>query len=82
MPFAILDCQAPEVELRRRIRQRQAAGADASEADLQVLDAQLAGREALDGTETARAIRVDTAAPEHFAALLDELHQRELIDPG
>ena len=82
VPFAILDCQAPEVELRRRIRQRQAAGADASEADLQVLDAQLAGREALDGTETARAIRVDTAAPEHFAALLDELHQRELIDPG
>ena len=44
--------------------------------------AQLAGREALDGNETARAIRVDTAAPEHFAALLDELHQRELIDPG
>ena len=82
VPFAILDCQAPEAELRRRIRQRQAAGADASEANLQVLDAQLAGREALDGTETARAIRVDTAAPEHFAALLDELHQRELIDPG
>ena len=46
VPFAILDCQAPEAELRRRIRQRQAAGADASEANLQVLDAQLAGREA------------------------------------
>jgi aminoglycoside phosphotransferase family enzyme/predicted kinase len=82
LPFAILDCQAPEAELRRRIRRRQAGGADASEANLQVLDAQLAGREPLDGDETARAIRVDTSAPEHFAALLDELRQRALIDPG
>jgi hypothetical protein len=79
--FAILDCQAPEAELRRRIRQRQAGGADASEANLQVLDVQLASREPLDGDEMARTIPVDTYAPEHFAALLDELRQRELIGP-
>jgi aminoglycoside phosphotransferase family enzyme/predicted kinase len=80
VPFAILDCQAPEAELRRRIRQRQAAGADASEATLQVLDAQLASREPLDGDETARAIRVDTAAPGCLDALLEQLGRRGLLD--
>jgi aminoglycoside phosphotransferase family enzyme/predicted kinase len=82
VPFAILDCQAPEAELRRRIRLRRAAGADASEATLQVLDSQLAGREKLDRDETALAIRVDTTAPQDFAVLQGELRQRALIGSG
>lgn len=56
----ILSVQAPPEELRRRLRARQAAGADASEADAAVLEHQLATQEPLDGSERERAWAVDT----------------------
>ncbi|MFO1196109.1 MAG: AAA family ATPase [Burkholderiaceae bacterium] len=49
--FAIVDVRAPEPVLRERVSARHAAGTDASDADLRVLDAQLASREPVDPSE-------------------------------
>lgn len=74
--FRILSVQAPEEELRRRLRARQAAGADASEADTAVLEHQLATQEPLEETERDHAWLVDTtsASPEEAAERLAALH--------
>jgi predicted kinase len=58
--FVILECTASEAELRRRIRARAKAGRDASEADLAVLDHQLATAEPLDRAERRHTVTVDT----------------------
>ncbi|HEY5624465.1 MAG TPA: AAA family ATPase, partial [Gammaproteobacteria bacterium] len=54
--FALLDCQAPEIELRRRIEARQASNADASEATPAVLESQLETREPLSPEELERTV--------------------------
>jgi len=82
VPFAIIDCQAPEAELRRRIRSRRKGEADASEATLQVLDAQLASREPLQDDETRQAVAVDTATPDHLETLIGLLHGRGVLAAG
>jgi predicted kinase len=51
--FAILDCPVSESLARRRIRRRLAAGTDASEADVSVLQRQLRNQEHLTGEERA-----------------------------
>ncbi|MEW5769705.1 MAG: AAA family ATPase [Pseudomonadota bacterium] len=56
LPWCLVSPQVPETLLRERVRQRQAAGADASEADLAVLEAQLAGQVPLDADELRRAL--------------------------
>ncbi|HUL80542.1 MAG TPA: AAA family ATPase [Gammaproteobacteria bacterium] len=71
--FAILDCTAPEEVLRRRIVARSASGSDASEADLAVLDHQLATQEPLTQAELAASVRIDTVAPLDIPALLAAL---------
>ena len=71
--FAILDCEAPADELRRRIVVRSEAGRDASEATLAVLEQQLATHEPLDDAERRCALRVDTALPLDYAALAKAL---------
>jgi len=53
VPFAILACEAPVERLRERIRARQAAGSDASEATLAVLEQQLGWAEPLTSAERA-----------------------------
>jgi uncharacterized protein len=78
VPFVILDCQAPLETLRERVRQRQAAGADASEADVAVLDRLAACAEPLTEPERAHAIEVRTAEPLAVAALL----RRWLAEPA
>ncbi len=60
VPFAILDCRADEPVLRERVQARLDAGLDPSEADLAVLERQLAQREVLRGDEPAHALVVDT----------------------
>ena len=60
VPFAVLDIQAAEATLRRRIAQRAAAGADASEANEAVLEMQLASREPLTNEEQARSYSFDS----------------------
>ena len=69
VPFSILDCQAGVGRLRSRVAARSAARDDASEADLAVLERQLASHEPLDGEELATALGVDTEAAPDLAAL-------------
>jgi len=62
IPFQILDCQAPEAVLRERIAQRLAAGNDPSEAGLEVLEAQIAGADALGDEEKPFVLGLDGEA--------------------
>ncbi len=69
VPFAILNCHADPALLRERIVARHAGRADASDADLAVLERQLAACEALRDDERALAIDVDTGAPADVDAI-------------
>ena len=51
VPFHILDFSLPPEELKLRVKARSAAGTDASEADLAVLEQQLKSQEPLTGEE-------------------------------
>lgn len=57
VPFHILACEAPPEVLRQRISARQAAGRDASEATLAVLEQQFGWLEPLTDTERATTVR-------------------------
>lgn len=70
VPFLILTFQAGEDELRRRIRHRNDRGGDASEADLAVLQHQLATQEPLGEDERTVSICVDTERTDATAAML------------
>jgi predicted kinase len=59
--FALIVCSAPTEVLRARVAARAAAGADPSEANLAVLERQLAWYEAPGADEEAWAHHVDTA---------------------
>ncbi len=62
-PFLILDFHAPQEVLRARVAERLARADDASEADLAVLEHQLAVREPLTPAEMAAAFAVDATGP-------------------
>ena len=71
VPFVILTAQAPEEVLRQRVRAR--PGSDASEADIAVLEHQLATQEPLGADEFAHSLTIDTraaTAPAELASLL------------
>jgi predicted kinase len=59
-PLAIIDCQASDVLLSERIRQRHAQGEDASEADVAVLELQQENLQPLTLSELERTISVDS----------------------
>ncbi|MFO1326546.1 MAG: AAA family ATPase [Rubrivivax sp.] len=63
VPFTIFDCQAPMDLLRSRVRQRLAAGGDASEADDRVLDLLAVRAEPLGADERVHTQVVRTDAP-------------------
>jgi len=67
VPLFILDCVAPMPLLRERVVLRHAAGSDASEADLGVLEHLASEVEPLDDSERARAIVVGPARVEALA---------------
>ena len=69
VPFSILDCQAPEALLRRRVAARESQGNDASEATLAVLERQLASHEPLGQDERGFALEVATDEPVDSASL-------------
>jgi predicted kinase len=60
VPFTILDCRAAPATLRRRVAERNAAGTDASEAGLAVLERQFEWQDPLEADERALAIEVST----------------------
>lgn len=61
--FAIVDFAAPAELLRARVRQRQDAGSDVSEADVAVLERQLRSAEPLAAEELADLVRYDATRP-------------------
>jgi len=76
VPFLILHCHAPEPLLRRWITERRAAGGDASDADLAVLDHQLASQEPLTAEERQWVVDIDTAQEVDGEALCREVTER------
>lgn len=74
--FVILDCVAPVTELRSRLRERIACGADASEADEAVLDQQLQHAEPLIAIECAEAVSIDAGMANDVEALVANLSSR------
>jgi aminoglycoside phosphotransferase family enzyme/predicted kinase len=71
VPFMILAFRAHPETLRRRVAQRSAQGVDASEADLAVLQGQLAAFEPLTANEQVSALTLDTDAPQAPQRLLE-----------
>jgi aminoglycoside phosphotransferase family enzyme/predicted kinase len=71
VPFSILHCHAAESLLRQRVALRETAGADASEANLIVLEHQLTLQEPLDDAERLAALEVDTEVPPDMTSLLE-----------
>jgi aminoglycoside phosphotransferase family enzyme/predicted kinase len=72
-PTLLLDCHAPEAELRRRLRVRQAGRLDASDADEAVLDWQRQHAEPLQPAERIKTLRIDTSATDPVADALSQL---------
>ena len=75
LPFVILHCHAPRRVLERNIMRRAHTGDDASEANLQVLEQQIATQQPLDGTEIAETINVDVSVNFNAAALEQQLRK-------
>lgn len=75
-PCRILELTAPRQLLRARVARREAAGRDPSEADVEVLNDQLAAVEPLTEAERGLAVRIDTAHPPPLEMLL------AMLDPG
>ncbi|HKK06278.1 MAG TPA: AAA family ATPase [Gammaproteobacteria bacterium] len=74
--FAILACEAPPTLLRERLRQRERAGRDASDAGLAVLEHQLKTADTLDAQERAEALSLDPARGMDIAAVANALEAR------
>lgn len=79
VPFVILYCHAGEATLRQRILQRAAAGGDASEADIKVLEYQLQHQQPLSENEKNRCLWIDTEQPLDPKILMHDI--RSLTDP-
>ncbi len=62
IPFVIVDVDCPRETLQARIRRRQSAGSDASEADIEVMESQRETREPLTEWEARHAVRLDCEA--------------------
>jgi len=65
----------PAEILRERIERRRAADSDASDADLAVLDRQLAAAEPLSPAERRYTVGIDAAAPIDTAKLISAVEQ-------
>jgi aminoglycoside phosphotransferase family enzyme/predicted kinase len=73
VPCVILDLTASPEVLRERVVARASDGLDPSEAELDVLAAQLVSRDALAEDERRHAMRVDTARPADLEALAERI---------
>jgi len=76
VPFLILDFEAPLEMLRKRVSTRAAAGRDASEAGLGVLERQLQGREPLTDDELARTVTIGPDKPADARQILQLIGAR------
>lgn len=76
VPFAIVHCHADQSVLEQRIEQRSEAGDDPSEAGLDVLAHQKQTLEALDESERAVALYLDTGEPDSTRRAADWIKTR------
>lgn len=76
LPFAVLAFEAEPAELQRRLRARAAEGADASEADEQVLAWQRRNAEPLRASEAGRVFRLGASGPADWSPVLAWLAQQ------
>jgi Uncharacterized protein conserved in bacteria len=76
VPFVILDCNAPDAVIELWLTQRQLEGHDPSDANLDVVRAQQASREALDEGELLVARRVETNDAASLDSLVGAIRQR------
>jgi aminoglycoside phosphotransferase family enzyme/predicted kinase len=60
VPMVVVTCSAPETVLRARVLQRQSIGHDPSDADVAVLEKQLAAWEPLDAAESQMSVSINT----------------------
>ncbi|MEA3275867.1 MAG: AAA family ATPase [Pseudomonadota bacterium] len=74
-PCTILAMEAPQAVLRERVASRMMEGRDASEADLAILDAQMASKEPLTAAERQLAVVIDTHRPGALEGLLRTLYR-------
>ena len=79
--FLILDFQAPEAELRKRVAQRHLQGTGASEADVAILERQLAAYRPLGDKEKKRSLVITPSRPLSLDDLNTRLRQ-QLCDTG
>lgn len=83
VPLAIVSCNAPESELRRRVESRQAASSDSSEAGVAVLERQLATQEPPQEDERACMTILDTSDVAALEQAIDGIAARLLsAGPG
>ncbi len=80
VPFGILAFELSEVQLRERVQLRHHQGGDASEADLQVLQSQLAAREPLAADERSHAVMVDSSQPVDWSQVLRHTAWEDALD--
>ena len=76
VPFLILDLLADETRLRERIMERNRKETDASEADPNVLDYQIATQEPLETAETTHRIIINTSYKLDLPAILYQIHEK------
>ena len=76
LPAVLISCEAPEVVLRERIRQRVQSSKEVSEATERVLEHQLAIAEPLTSSESNYAFHVHTQRADSLGRLIQELEQR------
>jgi len=81
-PVVILDCRAPEHVLRERIDSRAAQNLDVSEATVEVLDYQLATREAFTPEELEAVVAVDTDQDIDYEALAQRIRTSVSVSQG
>ncbi|HCN46416.1 MAG TPA: hypothetical protein DIT18_12790 [Pseudomonas sp.] len=76
VPFLILDCNAPDAVIASWLAQRQADQNDPSDATLEVIAAQQAGRDALGADELLQSKRVETNESASLDNLIEQIRQR------
>lgn len=78
VPLAIVACTSDRQELERRILERAKSGDRVSDADLEVLAAQLQNLQPFDPQELDSVIRVDTRAPDAIARTVEAIGCRKV----
>ncbi|WP_148252876.1 bifunctional aminoglycoside phosphotransferase/ATP-binding protein [Aidingimonas lacisalsi] len=81
LPYLLLNCQAPESELRQRLERRGKTEVDPSEADEAVMEKQQSAAESLSAEESDYSLDVDTTKSGIDTELADQVRERVAATP-